>query len=87
MTKRKLNKTDRETQRDEQNVEGNSYQHHRGEIKDNALKALVTDRLFRVRVEKPKKGKGSYSRKGRSDKGQRPFLGLGIYLFLTTHSD
>lgn len=34
----------------------------RGEIKDNALKALVTSPLFKAKVEKPKKGKGSYSR-------------------------
>lgn len=35
----------------------------RGQIKDNALKAVVTSQLFRMRVEKGKKGKGSYSRK------------------------
>ncbi|MDE1263563.1 alternative ribosome-rescue factor A [Vibrio aestuarianus] len=35
----------------------------RGQIKDNALKAVVTSQLFRMRVEKAKKGKGSYSRK------------------------
>ncbi|MBE2893915.1 ribosome alternative rescue factor ArfA [Pasteurellaceae bacterium NCTC 11878] len=41
------------------------YEHQRGVITDNALKALVTDKLFRVRVKKEKKGKGSYQRKGR----------------------
>lgn len=30
----------------------------RGEIKDNALKAVVTSQLFRTRVVKAKKGKG-----------------------------
>ncbi|MBD1566670.1 ribosome alternative rescue factor ArfA [Vibrio sp. SA48] len=34
----------------------------RGQIKDHALKAVVTSQLFRIRVEKAKKGKGSYSR-------------------------
>ena len=29
----------------------------RGQIKDNALKAVVTSSLFRCRSEKPKKGK------------------------------
>lgn len=38
--------------------------HQRGEIRDNALAALVTSVLFRSRCEKPKKGKGAYSRKG-----------------------
>lgn len=35
----------------------------RGEIKDNALKAVVTSQLFRTRVVKAKKGKGSFNRK------------------------
>ncbi len=45
-------------------------EHGRGEIRDNALKALVTSKLFQMQVVKAKKGKGSYSRqkfnKGRS---------------------
>lgn len=48
----------------------------RGTIKDNALKALVTSKLFRMRTEKPKKGKGSYQRKqqrGHVLKGNAPF--------------
>ncbi|BAJ00580.1 ribosome alternative rescue factor ArfA [Shewanella violacea] len=48
----------------------------RGIIKDNALKALVTSELFRMRTEKPKKGKGSYNRKqqkGHVLKGNAPF--------------
>ena len=35
------------------------YAHRRGEIKDNHLQALLTDPLFRSRVEQNKKGKGS----------------------------
>ena len=41
------------------------YQHTKGQIKDNALEALLHDPLFRQRVEKNKKGKGSYQRKGK----------------------
>ena len=44
----------------------------RGEIKDNALKAVVTSQLFRSRVEKAKKGKGSFSRKAKH-RGQEPY--------------
>lgn len=39
------------------------YQHQRGEIQESAMKALVTDKLFRARVERNRKGKGSYQRK------------------------
>jgi len=46
-------------------------EHGRGEIKDNALKAIVTSQLFRTRIVKAKKGKGSYSRKGRG--GKEPY--------------
>jgi len=53
------------------------YQHQRGEIKDNKLKAVLTSPLFRTRVVKAKKGKGSYNRKadkqqGRQSKGYAP---------------
>lgn len=44
----------------------------RGEIKDNALKAVVTSPLFKVRVEKAKKGKGSFCRKMKH-KGKEPY--------------
>ena len=37
-------------------------EHGRREIRDNALKALVTSKLFQMQVVKAKKGKGSYSR-------------------------
>ncbi|EIJ67258.1 MULTISPECIES: alternative ribosome-rescue factor A [Pasteurellaceae] len=41
------------------------YQHTRGIIQDNAVKALLHDRLFHQRVEKKLKGKGSYQRKAK----------------------
>ncbi|WP_118785419.1 alternative ribosome-rescue factor A [Haemophilus haemolyticus] len=41
------------------------YLHTRGVIKDNAVMALLHDKLFRQRVEKKRKGKGSYQRKGK----------------------
>ncbi|EGA69426.1 hypothetical protein VISI1226_09609 [Vibrio sinaloensis DSM 21326] len=44
----------------------------RGEVKDNALKAIVTSELFKVRVEKAKKGKGSFSRKMKH-RGKEPY--------------
>ncbi|SAU24781.1 putative cytoplasmic protein [Klebsiella pneumoniae] len=51
------------------------YQHTKGQIKDNAIEALLHDPLFRQRVEKNKKGKGSYQRKdkhaGRVDREAR----------------
>lgn len=37
----------------------------RGKVQDNALKAAVTSSLFRTRVEKAKKGKGSFQRKAK----------------------
>jgi alternative ribosome-rescue factor len=39
------------------------YQHQKGQIKDNAIEALLHDPLFRQRVEQNQKGKGSYRRK------------------------
>lgn len=44
------------------------YQHQKGVIKDNALAALVHDPLFKQRVEKNKKGKGSYTRRAKNSK-------------------
>lgn len=40
----------------------NPADHGRGKVKDNALKAIVTSKIFRSKTEKPKKGKGSYRR-------------------------
>lgn len=45
------------------------YQHKKGVIQDNALQALLRDPLFRQRVEKSLKGKGSYCRKDKKGKG------------------
>lgn len=48
------------------NIQGTTtYQHTRGEIKNNAIQALLHDRLFRQRIEKKLKGKGSYQRKAK----------------------
>lgn len=44
------------------------YQHTKGQIQDNAIEALLHDPLFRQRIEKNKKGKGSYLRKGKHAK-------------------
>ncbi|PSU60376.1 alternative ribosome-rescue factor A [Photobacterium aphoticum] len=43
----------------------NETDHGRGVIRDNALKAVVTSAVFRMRVVKSKKGKGSFQRKGK----------------------
>lgn len=45
---------------------------NKGIIQDNALEALVKSNLFRHKIMKPKKGKGSYTRKGRQ--GSLPFI-------------
>lgn len=37
-------------------------------IKDNALKAQLRTPMFKMQQQAPKKGKGSYSRKGRITK-------------------
>ncbi|HDY7467730.1 TPA: alternative ribosome-rescue factor A [Vibrio vulnificus] len=47
----------------------------RGAINDNALKALVTSQLFRTRVVKAKKGKGSFQRKAKH-RGKEPYSKL-----------
>ncbi len=49
------------------------HDHGRGEIKDNAIKALVTSVLFKSKVEKTNKGKGSYQRNNKH-KGREPYL-------------
>jgi len=41
------------------------YRHTKGVVKDNAVMALLHDKLFRQRVEKKRKGKGSYQRKAK----------------------
>ncbi|WP_139538939.1 alternative ribosome-rescue factor A [Klebsiella spallanzanii] len=61
------------------------YQHTKGQIRDNAIEALLHDPLFRQRVEKNKKGKGSYQRKEkhRGCNG-REASGKGVNYFFTT---
>ncbi|MGR5366925.1 alternative ribosome-rescue factor A [Photobacterium damselae] len=49
-----------------------AHDHGRGEIKGNALAALVTSRLFRCKSEKAKKGRGSYSRRAKHI-GKEPY--------------
>ncbi|WP_282807623.1 alternative ribosome-rescue factor A [Hafnia alvei] len=44
------------------------YQHTKGVIADNAIQALLHDPLFKQRVKKNSKGKGSYSRKAKHGK-------------------
>ncbi|MCK6263982.1 ribosome alternative rescue factor ArfA [Vibrio sp. ZSDE26] len=44
----------------------------RGEIQDNALKAVVTSKLYRTRVVRAKKGKGSFRRNDKY-KGKEPY--------------
>ncbi|RKS87010.1 alternative ribosome-rescue factor [Orbus hercynius] len=44
------------------------YQHQKGRIVDNALAALIRDPLFKQRIEKNLKGKGSYIRKVKHSK-------------------
>ncbi|MGB8666388.1 MAG: alternative ribosome-rescue factor A [Serratia inhibens] len=45
------------------------YRHTKGQIQDNAIEALLHDPLFRQRIEKNSKGKGSYRRKDKHEKG------------------
>lgn len=45
-----------------------AYSHRRGKIKEGAVKALVSDQLFRCKIERSKKGKGSYRRKAKYKK-------------------
>lgn len=44
------------------------YQHTKGVITDNAIQALLHDPLFKPRIEKNSKGKGSYNRKAKHGK-------------------
>ncbi|MDC7316244.1 alternative ribosome-rescue factor A [Enterobacter ludwigii] len=61
------------------------YQHTKGQIQDNAMEALLHDPLFRQRIEKNKKGKGSYLRKGKHAKrGNWEASGKQANRFFTT---
>lgn len=57
------------------------YQHRKGIINDNALEALLHDPLYRQRIERNQKGKGSYRRKEKHAKGQqrRPAISNTVY--------
>ena len=55
-----------------ENVVEMQHEHGRGVIQDNALKAIVTSELYKTRVVKAKKGKGSFSR-GNKHKGEEPY--------------
>jgi len=47
----------------------------RGVIKDNALAAMVTSKLYKQQIVQAKKGKGSYQRKNKfSTKDQESYL-------------
>lgn len=70
------------------------YQHTKGQIKDNVIEALLHDPLFRQRVEKNNKGKGSFQRKGKyanlgdreaSGKTVKHFFSTGLLLLSFTH--
>lgn len=56
---------------------GKKVELNKSVIKDNALKAMVKSNLFRHKVFKNKKGKGSYSRK-KVDKYQ-PFCFILLF--------
>lgn len=61
------------------------YQHTKGQIKDNAIEALLHDPLFRQRIEKNKKGKGSFLRKEKHAKcGNWEASGKQVKCFFTT---
>lgn len=61
------------------------YRHQKGKIKDNAIEALLHDPLFRQRIEKNKKGKGSYQRNEKHGKrGNWEASGKQAISFFTT---
>ncbi|KMK52158.1 hypothetical protein RO21_02280 [[Actinobacillus] muris] len=68
----------------EKSAKSNAYAHQRGDIQQSAIKALVTDKLFRQRVERNRKGKGSYQRKAKHrkgyERGESPFKSMTLFL-------
>ncbi len=61
------------------------YQHTKGQINDNAIQALLHDPLFSQRIEKNKKGKGSFMRKAKhAKKGNWEASGKHIFNMFTT---
>ena len=72
-----------------QNSQGTMiYQHQRGVIKENAIQALLHDKLFRQRVERNKKGKGSYQRQAKHANRyyEKPDNKISICLLYTSPS-
>ena len=55
-------------------------QHNKGKIRDNALKALVKSDLFRHKVERKRKGKGSYNRQEAKNGGMVLILSRHFYV-------
>ncbi|MFO6423078.1 alternative ribosome-rescue factor A [Motilimonas sp. KMU-193] len=55
-----------------------SYLHTKGKIKESAIKAVLHTPLFKQRVEKAKKGKGSYNRKAKFVKAMEPNLKFAL---------
>ncbi|MEG9482281.1 ribosome alternative rescue factor ArfA [Mannheimia sp. HC-2023] len=68
--------------------QNNGYLHQRGDIQESAVKALVTDPLFKIRVEKNSKGKGSYRRNEKHKKtlyvkGETPYKNIhSVYFYM-----
>lgn len=61
------------------------YQHTKGQIKDNAIEALLHDPLFRQRVEKIRKGKAVTCEKGKhGNRGNWEASGKKVNHFFTT---
>lgn len=55
--------------------DGSKVELGRGQVKHNALAALVTSRIYRSQVVKAKKGKGTYQRREKhSNKGRESYL-------------
>lgn len=47
-------------------------------VRDNALKAKLRTPMFKMQQQIPKKGKGSYSRKGRHAQKGQPSICYGV---------
>lgn len=72
MSKKREKKREQQTHQ-QQNSHAGAVDTGRGTIKDNYLAALVTSRVYKMQVVKPKKGKGSFARKNKH-KGKEPYL-------------
>ncbi|MCZ4060040.1 ribosome alternative rescue factor ArfA [Pantoea sp. LMR881] len=67
----------------------NKYHHTKGQIRDNALAALLNDPLFRQRIEVNQKGKGSFKRKDKyvKNRGWETRDKISSYLWSSVLSD